>query len=119
MQSSPTSTVMTQAERTKMKLSDFKVGDFFALYTSYCPDGEACTDEEPCDECKRMSNKFRVDAVVPSGMLLFAPHLCIRNSYGCRLNSTMCSVVVDNEEDYKTFAPYSTMVGELTKVETL
>jgi hypothetical protein len=58
-------------------------------------------------------------SLVMNAMLLFAPQLCIRDSYGCRLNSTMCSVVVDNKEDYEIFAPYSTMVGDLTKVESL
>jgi len=99
------------------KLTDFKVGDWFALYTSYCPDGEDCSDDNVCDECKRMSNTYRVDAVGYGHKLLFNPQFVATSS--CLMDSTRCSVVVDNEEDYNRFAPMCVMVNSLTKIDKM
>jgi len=94
-----------------MELKSLNVGTVFALYTSYCG-AERCSDSDPCTICRDASNKFRVDAIASNGVAMFGTHLA--SNIGGVFNTTISYVIVDNKADFKRYAPYSTMIDEIT-----
>lgn len=91
-----------------------KVGDWMISLASYCHGNPECSEQEPCEECLEMCNRYVISGEHYGRLFFYGGQLCNRDG-GTRLNQTCCYIMSPFREEVTTGDRNSEPVAHISK----